>query len=105
MVDTIGFGPIAETLMLKYTNFTKDVITQRAELPLPISKCITGTMVVHLHSDNIKDLRELTRVKGDKDDKREFSSDPLTIGHREEWFPKGYKHANVLENFMKIAGG
>ena len=68
MMDTIGFDPIAETLMLKYTNFTEDVLTQRVDLPLPISKCLTGTMVVHLHSDNIKGLRDETLHREKKDD-------------------------------------
>ena len=68
MVDTIGFGPITETLMLKQTNFTEEVLTHRADLPLPLSKCLTGTMVVHLHSDNIKGLRDETLHREKKDD-------------------------------------
>ena len=104
MVDTIGFDPIAETLMLKQTKFTEEVLTQRADLPLPISKCLTGTMVVHLHSDNIKGLRDETTHINKKDDTREFSCDGFVVYDSQKMFPKDHKYANVLERIFEIGG-
>ena len=61
MVETIGVAPFAKALLLHATDFTEEVLSQQPNLPLPITTCINGTMVIHLHCEDIDTFKEATQ--------------------------------------------
>ena len=104
IVNNIGCAPFAETLMLRITDFTEAVLSEKADLPFPIIlNILSGTIVVHLHSADPDTLRNATHTKilstGNEYQDEINASKTITD------FPKGYTHHGVLTMIKSLVGG
>ena len=101
MVETIGVAPFAKALLLHATDFTEEVLSQQPNLPLPITPCINGTMVIHLHCEDIDTFKEATQ--------RSLAIPGLDGYIRMEDkvrtdFPEGYGYHGVMGEIKGIIG-